>query len=242
MKLNNNLNKTIKTIYRYWFEEFKPFRSTDFYETEIGKIPIDWKIQPLKDFIMFQEGPGIRNWQYVYKNGINFLNIRCIKDNDLVLDNANMISVDEANGKYSHFMLNEWDIVISSSGTLGRYAIVRKEHLPLCLNTSIIRFTPIHSFYHFSYIYSYLTSEVFYNHLLTMSTGSAQLNFGPTHLKQINLVVPPENTLKDYHNLIFPLIKKMNTLKSEIHKLTSLRGFLLPKLMDDKKNIPILNQ
>ena len=240
-KININLEQLIKYIYINWFEEFEPFKEMDFYDTKLGSIPVGWDVKPLQEFIKFQEGPGIRNWQYVEEDGINFLNIRCIQNNDLVLDTANMISKEEANGKYAHFMLNEWDLVISSSGTLGRYAIVREEHLPLCLNTSIIRFTPMHSFDHYAYVYSYLTSRGFYHYLLTMGSGSVQLNFGPTHLKQIDLVVPPENILKKYNDLIFPLIEQMVTIKSEISKLTKLRDTLLPKLMSGEIDVSKIN-
>ena len=241
VEINKNLEQLIKYIYINWFEEFEPFKDKDFYDTKLGSIPVGWDVKPLQEFIKFQEGPGIRNWQYVEEDGINFLNIRCIQNNDLVLDTANMISKEEANGKYAHFMLNEWDLVISSSGTLGRYAIVREEHLPLCLNTSIIRFTPMHSFDHYAYVYSYLTSRGFYHYLLTMGSGSVQLNFGPTHLKQIDLIVPPENILKKYNDLIFPLIEQMVTIKSEISKLTKLRDTLLPKLMSGEIDVSKIN-
>ena len=240
-KINHNLEEIIKKIYINWFEDFEPFKNEEFFDTKLGKIPVGWKVEPLQDFIKFQEGPGIRNWQYVEEDGVNFLNIRCIQDNDLILDTANMISKEEAEGKYSHFMLNEWDIVISSSGTLGRYAIVRKEHLPLCLNTSIIRFAPMHSFNHFAYVFSYLTSRSFYHYLLTMGSGSVQLNFGPTHLKQIDLIVPPEEVLNEYNNLIFPLIEKMKSLKSEIDQLIKLRDTLLPKLMSGEIDVSQIN-
>ena len=240
-RINRNLEQLIKYIYINWFEEFEPFKDMKFYDTKLGKIPEGWEVKPLQEFIKFQEGPGIRNWQYVEEDGINFLNIRCIQNNDLVLDTANMISKEEANGKYAHFMLNEWDLVISSSGTLGRYAIVRNEHLPLCLNTSIIRFTPMHSFDHYAYVYSYLTSRGFYHYLLTMGSGSVQLNFGPTHLKQIDLIVPPENILNEYNDLIFPLIQQMVTIKSEISKLTKLRDTLLPKLMSGEIDVSKIN-
>ena len=152
-----------------------------------------------------------------------------------------MISKEEANGKYAHFMLNEWDLVISSSGTLGRYAIVRKEHLPLCLNTSIIRFKPLHSINHYAYIYSYLTSRGFYHYLLTMGSGSVQLNFGPTHLKQIDLIVPPEDVLKRYNETVFPIIEKIVKIKAEINKLTKLRDTLLPKLMSGEIDVSKIN-
>ena len=221
--------------------DFEPFKGNTFHDTKLGKIPNGWNVKPLHEFIKFQEGPGIRNWQYVEEDGINFLNIRCIQNNDLILNTANMISKEEANGKYAHFMLNEWDLVISSSGTLGRYAIVRKEHLPLCLNTSIIRFKPLHSINHYAYVYSYLTSRGFYHYLLTMSSGSVQLNFGPTHLKQIDLIVPPEDVLKRYNETVFPIIEKIVKIKAEINKLTKLRDTLLPKLMSGEIDVSKIN-
>lgn len=237
IRINQNLENIIKFTYRNWFEEFEPFKNEEFYNSKLGKIPVGWEVKPLKEFIKFQEGPGIRSWQYVEENGINFLNIRCIQNNDLLLDTANMISKEEAEGKYAHFMLKEWDIVISSSGTLGRYAIVRKEHLPLYLNTSIIRFAPIHSFNHYSYVYAYLSSRGFYHYLLAMGSGSVQLNFGPTHLKQIDLVVPPEEVILGFNDMIFPLIDKMKSLKSEIDSLTKLRDTLLPKLISGEIDV-----
>lgn len=240
-RINKNLEELIKHIYINWFEDFEPFKGNTFHDTKLGKIPNGWNVKPLHKFIKFQEGPGIRNWQYVEEDGINFLNIRCIQNNDLILNTANMISKEEANGKYAHFMLNEWDLVISSSGTLGRYAIVRKEHLPLCLNTSIIRFKPLHSINHYAYIYSYLTSRGFYHYLLTMGSGSVQLNFGPTHLKQIDLIVPPEDVLKRYNETVFPIIEKIVKIKAEINKLTKLRDTLLPKLMSGEIDVSKIN-
>ena len=99
----------------------------------------------------------------------------------------------------------------------------------------------MHSFDHYAYVYSYLTSRGFYHYLLTMGSGSVQLNFGPTHLKQINLIVPPENILKKYNDLIFPLIEQMVTIKSEISKLTKLRDTLLPKLMSGEIDVSKIN-
>ena len=42
---------------------------------------------------------------------MKFINIRCIQNNDLILDTANMVSTEEANGKYAHFLADEWDLL-----------------------------------------------------------------------------------------------------------------------------------
>ena len=252
IELNNRINKTLEemaqALFKRWFVDFEfpdengqPYKSSggEMEESELGPVPMGWKVVDFEDVFDFQEGPGIRNWQYVTENGTKFINIRCIKNNDLQLNTASMISNEEANGKYSHFMLKEWDVVVSTSGTLGRYAIVRKEHLPLCLNTSVIRFSPKAQFECFSFMFGYLTSVEFYKHLISKACGSVQANFGPMHLHQIKLVFPAEQILHKYHSDVFPLIKKCVQIRSENQKLSTLRDALLPKLMSGEIRVPI---
>ena len=196
------------------------------------------KYVPLADVIFFQEGPGIRNWQYVYDgNGVNFINIRCIQEHALDLSNANQISAEEAYGKYRHFLVDAGDILMSSSGTLGRYAIARLEDLPLCMNTSVIRFRPKTDPEAYAFVYGYLTSCEFYDHLTSMANGSAQVNFGPTHLKQIEIPWPEENDLHAFNVAVMPLICLMNALRSESDRLAALRDTLLPKLMSGEIDV-----
>jgi type I restriction enzyme S subunit len=221
-KLNHHLEQMAQAIFKSWFVDFEPWG---------GTIPAGWNEASLESFITYQEGPGIRNWQYVLKSGIKFINIRCIQNGDLQLDTANMVSTEEAKGKYNHFLLDEWDIVVSTSGTLGRYAIVRKEHLPLCLNTSVIRFSPKHSFEHFSYVFSYLTSAEFLDHLQTKASGSVQANFGPMHLRQINMLIPSEGVLNNYHKIVFPLMQAAVENRRKSQQLANLRDTILPRLM-----------
>ena len=182
----------------------------------------------LADVFAFQEGPGIRKWQYVDK-GINFINIRCINDGDIDTSSMNKISEQEAYGIYKHFLLNEWDLVMSMSGTLGRYAIVGKEHLPLCLNTSVIRFYPKNDFTYYSYMYAYLTSKDFIASITTLANGSAQQNVGPTHLKKVTIKLPNEEVIKQFHQRVFPLINRMVSLRGDNQKIKELKEYYLKK-------------
>ena len=111
--------------------------------------------------------------------GVRFINIRCILSGDLLLSNANRVKAKEANGKYAHFQLKEWDIVVSTSGTLGRSAVVRRIHLPLLLNTSVIRFRPVDGITSFSYLYSNLNSPVFLDQLAFIGLGECSEKFWP---------------------------------------------------------------
>ena len=216
-RINTNLELQAQALYKQWF---------------VDNCSDDWEEKPLSEIVFFQEGPGIRNWQYVEKKGVRFINIRCINDGDVNVQNANMISEDEACGKYAHFLLEPLDIVMSCSGTLGRYAIIRQEHLPLCLNTSVIRFRPAQCIEDYSFVYGYLSSAEFLNKQEEMACGSVQANFGPTHLKQIKIKVPPKDYRMKYNNVVMPIINTMLKNRSEINMLSSLRDTLLPKLMN----------
>jgi len=196
------------------------------------EVPKGWEVKPLPEIIDFLEGPGIRNWQYTdEEDGIKFINIRCIQNGDLTLTTANKITKEEAFGKYKHFQLEEDDIVVSTSGTLGRFAFVRKEHLPLSLNTSVIRFRPIKNKSTLGFIAGFVENQL-QHELEIRASGSAQRNFGPTHLKQISLLLPNFKLLELHQKYASSLFEKRKQLLSEIDVLKDTRDLLLPKLLN----------
>ena len=198
---------------------------------DFGEIPVGWEVKPLPEIIDFMEGPGIRNWQYTdAEDGVRFINIRCIQNGDIVLDKANKITKEEAFGKYAHFQLREDDIVVSASGTLGRFAFIRKEHLPLCLNTSVIRFRPIKQKSTIGFIEGFIAGQLQYE-LETRASGSAQRNFGPMHLKQISIVTPGYELLSLHQDYISSLYCKRKFTLAENDNLVHIRDLLLPQLL-----------
>jgi type I restriction enzyme S subunit len=186
-------------------------------------------VASLPEEIDFLEGPGLRNWQYK-DAGMKFLNIRCIVDGDLDVIKANAISTEEFETTYSHFALRADDIVISCSGTLGRLAIVRSDHLPLMLNTSIIRMRGKNAV-GLSYVWGFFQSTYFLDEMFALAAGSVQLNFGPMHLRRIKILRPPDHVLENFEIITQPLIRKTLINRTESRTLASIRDALLPKLL-----------
>jgi len=197
----------------------------------------NWEVINFEDFFDFLEGPGIRNWQYTL-TGTRFINIRLINNGEIDTSKASFVSNEEANTKYEHFLLKEDDMIVSTSGTLGKTAIVRDYHLPLMLNTSVIRFRPKDGISH-AFLYQYLNSAQFQNHLEAVATGSVQSNFGPVHLKQMKLNRPPENILQNYLNKADNFYKKIKLNSLQIRTLSILRDGLLPKLMSGEVRVKV---
>jgi type I restriction enzyme, S subunit len=155
---------------------------------------------PLSECFWFQEGPGVRSWQFAAE-GVKLLNVGNIeKDGTLNLQKTNKyISETEAYGKYKHFLADVGDLVIASSGISfaddgmlrTRGAFVSASHLPLCMNTSTIRFKPIEGVSNLHFLRIWLGSREFRSQITARVTGSAQQNFGPSHLKAMTITLPP---------------------------------------------------
>ena len=260
IELNRRMNETLeamaRALFKSWFVDFLPVRAkmegrdtglpADLYDlfpdrlvdSELGEIPEGWEVVPLPNIMDFKEGPGIRNWQYTNSaEGTRFINIRCIQAGDLRLISANRIKIEEANGKYAHFHLKERDIVVSTSGTLGRSAVVRRAHLPLLLNTSVIRFRPIDGATSFSYLHGYLNSPVFLDELVLLASGSVQKNFGPTHLKNMRILCPPYNCVERYEKIAGALLHQTLANRTQNDLITAQRDALLPKLVSGEMRV-----
>ena len=150
----------------------------------------------INKYVWFQEGPGVRKNQYRDK-GIKLLNVANLVNGDVDLSTSHRyISEEEANDKYKHFMVDEGDLIIASSGIQVDYfdkkmGFIKKEHLPLCMNTSTIRFKTLDSTVaDIRYFMYFLKSNKFKIQLNKLITGSAQLNFGPSHLNKIKIDLP----------------------------------------------------
>lgn len=160
-------------------------------------LPKGWKSVLIPEVVFFQEGPGVRKSQF-RTEGVKLVNVGNINDRQIDLEaTKNYIEKEEAYNKYAHFLLDEGDLLIACSGIVvdnfhNKIAFIKKEHLPLCLNTSTMRFKTLDKkVLDINYFKIFLQTNFFKNQLRSLITGSAQLNFGPSHIKQINLLLPP---------------------------------------------------
>lgn len=194
-------------------------------------VPEGWTQISLPEVCYFQEGPGLRNWQY-RPSGFPFINIRCIREGFLDLDKVQHISTEEALERYQHFFLNEGDYVLSSSGTLGRMAKIKKADLPLMLNTSVIRFRSINEDLLWQdFLPYYLQSPEFVEQITEESQGSAQVNFGPTHLKLVESYFPPLPEQQKIATILSSIDNVIEKTRAQIDKLKDLKTGMMQELL-----------
>lgn len=194
----------------------------------------------INDYLFFQEGPGVRNYQYT-TSGVKLLNVSNLVDGNLDLSNSNRyISNEEAKGKYKHFLCDVGDLIIASSGIKADYfdkkmGFVKEEMLPLCMNTSTIRFKPLNeSDMNIKYFMYYLKSSHFRKQLEYNLTGSAQLNFGPSHLKKMKFIYHDISKQKEIVEKLDSISNMINLKKEQLLKLDVLIKSQFVEMFNDK--------
>ena len=155
--------------------------------------PMGWPVKSLPEVAFFQEGPGVRKWQF-RSSGIKLINVGNIVQGQLDLSNTDRyLDEDEVAKTYAHFLIDVGDLVMATSGaTWGKVAFVEPQHLPICLNTSVVRFRPLTETTCTSvFLRAFFETKDFRRQIEQLITGSAQPNFGPSHLKLVRLPIPP---------------------------------------------------
>lgn len=163
----------------------------------LAGIAENWNVVKISEILFFQEGPGVRKWQFT-DNGVKLLNVGNINNGQLNLNTTKIyLSEKESFGKYSHFLVDAGDLLIACSGIVldnfhNKITFAEKKHLPLCLNTSTMRFKPLNQHeIDMNFFKYFLQTKHFNSQLRKLITGSAQLNFGPSHIKKIDVFLPP---------------------------------------------------
>ena len=193
--------------------------------------PMAWEVQRLEDVFWLQEGPGVRNWQFK-ESGIKLLNVsNILTSGELDLSKTDRhLSTDEVQGKYSHFLVDAGDLVIASSGISideddllrTRSAFVRDEHLPLCMNTSTVRFKATDGVSDLRFLQQWLQSHEFRRQITREVTGSAQKNFGPTHLKRLRITLPPLDLLRRFDAIVESVEQQKARQRAHLGELDTL--------------------
>ncbi len=200
-------------------------------KSKFDNLPNKWMAEKLPNASWFQEGPGLRKWQFK-DYGIKVINITNLVNGVLELDKTSRhISIEEFNKNYKHFECQSGDIVVASSGnSYCKHAIVRECDLPLVMNTSVIRFKPLNNC-NYEYLNQFLKSKIFKDQIDFMITGGAQPNFGPVHLNQVTIPLPPLPEQQKIAEILSTVDAKIDVIDQQINETQALKKGLMQRLL-----------
>jgi type I restriction enzyme, S subunit len=160
----------------------------------LGEVPEEWSVTKFPYAIDFQEGPGIMAEDF-QNSGIPLIRICNIQGDQVNLDGCNFLSEGKVRCKWSHFRLLQYDLLISSSASTGMVSEVPKNAEGAIAYTGIIRLRPKQKIANKQFIKWIVSSQLFSTQIDQLKTGSTIQHFGPFHLRQILITIPPLNEL-----------------------------------------------
>jgi type I restriction enzyme, S subunit len=198
------------------------------------ELPSGWEWDRFPNISFFQEGPGIMAKDF-RDSGIPLIRISGMHDNLVSLEGCNFLDKEMVKNKWNHFRLNEGDIVLSSSASLGKVAKVSREAVGSIVYTGLIRFKPYVGIAE-EYLIKFLSSTEFQRQINNNKTGAAIMHFGPTHLRLMSVPIPP---LAEQHRIVAKvdeLLSLCDTLKTNLQNAQTTQLALADALVEQALN------
>ncbi|WP_298518861.1 restriction endonuclease subunit S [uncultured Methanobrevibacter sp.] len=230
-EINKNLEQLLHTIFNYWFISFGKFENSNFTKTFLGDIPEGWNCGVLRDLLILTKNPIKSN----ETNGLPYLPIDIIPMNSLGI--SELKSDDEANSSLITFDKN--DILIGAMRVYF-HRVVISPCSGVTRSTCFVLKPKKEEYLSYLLLLCNLDQTIQYAQNTSKGTTMPYAVWD-NGLGDMDIIIPPENVLKEFHELVFPIIEKIRDSYNEINKLQKLRDTLLPKLMSGEIDVSQIN-
>ncbi len=245
-KINTELEKMAKTIYDYWFVQFdfpdkngKPYKSSGgkmVWNKELKQnIPEGWTAGTLSDLgeIIGGSTPTRDNKENFDLNGTPWITPKDLSVNAgcKYITKGEFCVSKEGIKSASLKLLPKGSVLMSSRAPVGYMAIARE---PVTTNQGFKSFVPKSG---------YSTPFIFYAiknvmpQIINNASGSTFKEISGNTLKMIKIYLPPKEVIQHYTETSNSIFDRQNILELENQKLSKLRDWLLPMLMNGQVKV-----
>ncbi len=234
--INNNLESLAKSIYKYHFIDFEPYSKYNFKSTALGEIPENWSVQSIEEFVddMKNGGTPKRGESDFWDNGhIPWLKTGEINNNIIIKSEEYITKSGLKNSSAKLLPKNSIILALYGKGTAARIGLLKIEATTNQACCAMI----CNDFNKTMYLYLFLL--VNQKEIENLATGSVQQNLSKDLIANLNLIIPPEEIIRN-----LPFKEIYNSIANnifEIDYLTKLRDTLLPKLMSGEIDVSKIN-
>lgn len=192
-------------------------QAVDMKEVTVGdaplRVPAHWTVVPLRYVLAYQEGPGILAADF-RDEGVPLLRVSGVRRAVATLDGCNYLDVEMVNSRWSHFRVGLGDLLISASASMGTVSKVETDDVVGAIPyTGIIKITPGAMLADF--IRWFVVSSEFLEQVESLKTGSTIQHFGPSHLSQMRVALPPADEQREIAAYLDEQTDKIDALIAE---------------------------
>ena len=214
-QLIQKLEETAQAIYRQWFVE---------------GFDENWEEKSIGDLCSLVTDGKHGDCQNETASGFYFVSVKDLINGDIFYDNVRQITRKDFEETHKRTDLKSGDILLTSSGTIGRMIIVKEDPKTYrtTLQKSVAVLKPILELAPSYYLFSLLNSEM--KNIIELAGGSTIANLLLGDLKRFKIKYPGQQLIYKYEKLISPIYKNIELKNKENQKLAELKDLLLSKL------------
>ncbi|MGW7886413.1 restriction endonuclease subunit S [Staphylococcus xylosus] len=249
-----NLEELSQTLFKRWFVDFEfpdengnPYKSSrgEMIDSELGKIPKNWKCSKIKDINAIISDHVANGSFKSLKENVQFTE----ELNDKYAIFARNIDLKKGDNRFEKYVtmssyeflrkshLHGHEVIISNVGDVGSVYLSPILNRPMVLGNNQIFINSDEKNVNY-YFYLFFKSSIGKNLIDSITSGSVQMKFNKTDLRNSLIVFPCKNDMNNLIKVIKKNIYSIENKKSENMQLTQLRDTLLPKLMSGEIEIP----
>lgn len=187
----------------------------------LGEVPEHWNVCRFQHAITFQEGPGILAKDF-HDHGIPLVRVSGVKGRWATLDGCNHLDPVLVAKRWEHFRLRKGDLIISASASMGTVSEVSDVAIGAVPYTGLIRLVAVKGKAAKDFIRSLVVSDIFVKQIDLLKAGATIKHFGPTHLRQIRIPLPPEDEQQKIAEYIDAQLAKFDALEAEAERAIDL--------------------
>jgi type I restriction enzyme S subunit len=215
---NATLEKMAETLFRQWFVE---------------EAKEEWEVMKLDTLgeIICGKTPSKKILDYFINGTIPFIKIPDMHGKTFVLDSEDKLT-EKGLKSQQNKTIPPKSICVSCIATVGLVVMnAEKSQTNQQINTII----PIKEIYRY---FLYLKMQTMKDDLLAMASGgTATDNLNTGNFSKIQIQLPNEKKLIEFHGTVNPIFNKIYTNQTQIRTLMQLRDTLLPKLMSGEVRV-----
>lgn len=248
-QINARLEEMAKTLYDYWFVQFdfpdasgKPYKSSGgemvFDETLKRKIPKGWEVKSLGKHITIKRGISYKSNE-IKDTGVPFINLNSFYlDGKFKFEGTKFFTGKTKNDDF----ISSGDLLIAVTDVTRNADIIGKAFiLPDLFNNSPVMSCDVakisSSELNNFYLERLFNSSSYHEYIKYFASGTLVLHLDIKGISWFDTYIPPRILLDKFEDFCRNIHLRMVETEKQNHRLTQLRDFLLPMLMNGQVSV-----
>ncbi|WP_168795288.1 restriction endonuclease subunit S [Paraburkholderia aromaticivorans] len=206
---------------------------TEFKDSELGKIPVEWQtgtLEQISEFITKGGTPTTYGFDWASPDdGIPFFRSECVTNNGFNPKGMNYIHV-EAHNQMNRSQVEPGDLLMTITGNIGRVARAPADFPTANINQHIARIR-IREGWSADFVYQSLRQDFYAKHYGSILTGQAYPQISLKQVRETLVALPPSAEQQRMAEILADFDAKIASLSAKRSNYRALKRGLMQKLL-----------